>query len=498
MWKYQLFSAVSIIALTAASPSFAEDPNTGGEESCLTQQTDIFRNPFSADSAHHRPIGSDAEYSSNDEASTQEIRNAGFGNINTNNGWGVNVYQVKDGDPTVTVTAIEDGEGYKGGAGLPVTMRIPEGAHNKNSDDGLIAVVDGDTAHEFYVFKWNNGHPTAKLHYEVNLKELGHTTNGERVGMTAGGTALMMGLLRGYEINTPGCKIQHVLQVALSHGNYPNSCPEQLEGESVWPAVSTDWFCKASPGSCKGNIPYGSLLALPRSVNLSDYKLSEPGQRLAEAMQNYGAYVIDGALCAIMRADQFVTDETRKALIVDMHKIWSNIRIVKNNKKDQTTSGGGETCAENNAYNSPQQQYVASGSKCGGTTPPPGNNEEPPHDTPPPDNTNPPENPVTPGSPPKDNPDSQPIDNPKYNDPPKQENPPKKENPKHAYPTPIDPIPVDPSPSGPPTYPAPADPPKDNVDNTMKEKISQWLWENLDHSKEGFKTFWNWMQVIFS
>jgi hypothetical protein len=50
---------------------------------------------------------------------------------------------------------------------------------------------------------------------------LGHgTRRGERVGTSASGVAAMFGPLRGHEINTPGYRIEHALQMVL-----PRSVP---------------------------------------------------------------------------------------------------------------------------------------------------------------------------------------------------------------------------------------------------------------------------------
>jgi hypothetical protein len=127
----------------------------------------------------------------------------------------------------------------------------------------------------------------------------------------------------------------------------------QLQNKVVWPAISTDWYCKPHPELCSGNIPYGALLALPPNVNIAALGLSEPGRRIAEALKNYGVYAVDGSSCPTLRGDHYITASVKTALTADMRKIYPNLRMVLNNAKDQTASGGGTARAENCAFDSP-------------------------------------------------------------------------------------------------------------------------------------------------
>jgi hypothetical protein len=129
----------------------------------------------------------------------------------------------------------------------------------------------------------------------------------------------------------------------------------QLQNKVVWPAAFTDGYCKTNPGLCSGNIPYGALLALPPSANIAGLGLSEPGRRLAAALQNYGAYAVDGSSCPTLRGDQNINGGVRQTLINDMRKLYPLLRMVLNNSAGQTASGGGTPRAENYAFNSPDR-----------------------------------------------------------------------------------------------------------------------------------------------
>ena len=116
---------------------------------------------------------------------------------------------------------------------------------------------------------------------------------GARLGGSASGLPGLFGIIRGHEVNTPDTRSSMPCKSRF-HTMAP--CGDQLQNKIVWPAISTDWFCKSRPELCSGNIPYGALLALPPSVNIAGLGLSEPGRRLAAALQNYGTYAVDGTV----------------------------------------------------------------------------------------------------------------------------------------------------------------------------------------------------------
>jgi hypothetical protein len=305
---------------------------------------DTFVNPFAAASAHHRPIGSGAVFADAKHPSTLSLRKAGFSNINVDNGWGTNLYQSTPTDPLMTVRP------SGGNEGLPVTLRVPVGVNNGSKTDSVVVIVDeAGVAHQFYQWRWNDGKPTARIHKTWDPKGPGHAS--ARVGTSASGVAGMFGLLRGEEANTPGYRIEHALQMAM---DAKGACGMMLKSQVVWPAVSADGFCK-DRRYCRGNIPYGALLALPPTVDIGRLKLSDPGQRLATALQDYGAYVIDNSECPTIRGDQHVNDGVRLAMVKDMKKLYPLLRMVLNNSAGQSASGGGVPLAENCAFDSPDR-----------------------------------------------------------------------------------------------------------------------------------------------
>lgn len=333
-----------LAATLAAMPLLLAAPASAGP---CQAPADAFANPFNKASALHRPIGSGAVYASDSHATTLALKRAPFSNINSNNGWGINVYKGTSSDPYLKVT---NGGPYN--YGLPVSLRVPAGAHNQSTTDAAIVIHDTTTniTHEFYYWRWNNGKPTASIHYQWDIRGAGHTgPGGARTGTSASGVAGMFGLLRGHEVNATGYKIQHALQMAL---DAQGKCGMMLKKQAVWPASSTDGFC-SSGKNCTGAIPYGALLALPPSVSVDSLGLSEPGKRLAKALQDYGVYVVDNSQCPTLRGDQFISASVKQALTNDMRKVYPRLRMVLNNSSSQSVAGGGTARAPNCAIDAP-------------------------------------------------------------------------------------------------------------------------------------------------
>jgi hypothetical protein len=307
---------------------------------------DVFLNPFNKNSAHHRPIGTGAQYASNSHPATRDWLKARRFNVNAGGPWGADVVAVGASDPLFTISAA----GSR--VGLPATVRLPKGGlvtkvgyNQYGSTDGVSVIHDrtNNSVTEFFQYKWNNGRPTASIRRQWDIRGLGHgTRSGERLGTSASGVAMMFGLLRGHEINTPGYRIGHALQIALPR--LPGQ-PMMLSRQVVPPATNTDGSAKQG-GNNTGNIPYGALLALPPSVNISKLGLSEPGRRLAEAIRDYGMYVVDGGGPTI-RADQNVSKQVLSQIWNDIGKFYPHIRMVLNNNLGSPVAGGGKALAPN-------------------------------------------------------------------------------------------------------------------------------------------------------
>ena len=90
----------------------------------------------------------------------------------------------------------------------------------------------------------------------------------------------MGGLIRTWEIQAGA--IRHALAIALTRS--------RMEASYVPPAGAVD----GDSSGYGGTIPMGQLIALPRSTSIDSLGLTSPvGRLIAQALQTYGAYVVD-------------------------------------------------------------------------------------------------------------------------------------------------------------------------------------------------------------
>jgi hypothetical protein len=280
------------------------------------------------------------------------LKATGFA-VNVGAPWGVSVATTQASDPFKTVTA----KAYcDPPSQVPVSLRFPAAGFQtkivlnaSGCTDGVVVIYDNPTGtpHQLRQYDWSNGNPTAGQYRTWDIKGLGHGTRmGGRLGTSASGVAALFGVLRSNEMNAPGRKIEHALQMALPA--HPG-CNVMLSKDILLPAVSRDNGA-SNPANNLGHIPYGALLALPPSVNIDSLGLSEPGKRLAQAIRDYGIYVVDTGGCSngAIRADQYVDKSKIKA---DITKIYPLIRRVLNNDVlGSPVAGGGDPLAPNCAF----------------------------------------------------------------------------------------------------------------------------------------------------
>jgi len=361
-------SAVDADAELDAVPALERDllldgtsADAGGAVGTCYLKGDLYLNPFNQQSAHHRPVGSGAQYAGASHPATKDWLKASTLGINVGAPWGVSTARTVATDPFMTIAGYTQCGTV---SQLPVTIRLPKAGfvtkvvyNPSGCTDGVVVVYDqpGGTPHQIRQYDWNGGKPRGGQYRTWPIKGLGHGVKpGDRVGTSASGVAALFGLLHGEEINTPGHPVQHALQMVLPRTN-PSSCNVMIGKTFELPAVSMDGGWQ-SPTANTGNIPYGALLALPPSVNLGGLGLSEPGKRLAQALRDYGIYLVDGGGCAngAIRADQHIDGTTLKLLKQDIPKLYKEMRMVLNNDVlGSPVSGGGAPLAPNCAFDAP-------------------------------------------------------------------------------------------------------------------------------------------------
>ena len=310
---------------------------------CFAQdhQNDWFYNPFNQHSAHHRPIGTGAVYADENHPAVQDWLMGSRININVGDRpHGLFMIDADEEGPLLEVNRRRE----TGASGLPVTMRFPAGGVDidfPSHFDGNMTVYDRtiDLFNHLRVYAWNGGNPVALQHRSYRPDITGHGTKlGERTGTSASGVAAPFGILRGWEVKKKDHPIGHALQLCVL-GRSREGDDLMLGREVWWPAVSMDGWVLSDSTSNTGNIPYGSLWAIPPvekgGPDLDKLGLTEAGRKLAECIRDYGMYVVDNAAGPAIRADQNFSESLRNELVEETRKIYPYIRMVLNSVPEE-------------------------------------------------------------------------------------------------------------------------------------------------------------------
>lgn len=333
--------------------------HTAAQAACSSPRNNLYLNPFNKASAHHRPIGVGASFASATHPATVDWLKATLFNVNPGTPFGTHMVETVGTEPLQTIAPLAICDKV---IGLPAAIPMPTSGLNTFLQNNTNGCPDGDVVifdrsasrpHHLRQFQYVNGRPTAGQYRTFDVRGLGHGTRPlQRLGMAASGVAGMFGVLRGHEINTPGYQIEHALRMGLPR---KAGCNIMLSQEIVLPATGRDQSA-TSPGNNTGHIPYGGLLALPRNIHVTALGLSEPGIRLAHAIQRYGIYVGDGGGCGAgaLEADQLVDPAIKRTLRNDIIKLHRHVRLVLNNDVlGSPVAGGGTPLGPNCAFDAP-------------------------------------------------------------------------------------------------------------------------------------------------
>lgn len=197
-----------------------------------------------------------------------------------------------------------------------------------------------DPKHQYVDESWH-ARPRASGGFDVfgytrnSLTDSGIGKGGERA---YGGSAIA-GLIRKGELSSG---IRHALALAIPHSQMKCIVSGSTPSDScdpVWPASKVD---DSARSRYKGAIPMGQLVSIPVDVDLSSLGLTASGLRLAQALQDYGAYVVDGSDDFVLYAEPSVSTELVGAR-KDVAAIRALLRCVTNNSA--TRVGGGDATA---------------------------------------------------------------------------------------------------------------------------------------------------------
>ncbi|MBK8200619.1 MAG: hypothetical protein IPK75_19970 [Acidobacteria bacterium] len=340
------------------------------------------KHPFGEGAARHRPIGGGAEYGTTGHGNYIDLMSApgigiskargevnnGLGGAGANNyghGWAIS----NGSDPSVTVVANKNGN-----LGLPFTLRIPRyftgGNSNGGADQG-VTILDTTTGivsqfFQFYRINDNNANAAGRRTYSLTGRDSAFPwPNGIRISSSASGIAQMAVNLFGFEINpADGPPIQHPMGLILGRFDAPTHAANQLAKVFIWPASSTDTL---NANSNKGSIPYGRLFAIPPvskgGPNFDSLSFINTPQRrrYAQALREYGLYVVDGGQDNSQRADQYLDGGVRTSIMTMNSQLKQYLRPVLNNNAGDATAGGGESIGGSPcAYNQPGITWRAS------------------------------------------------------------------------------------------------------------------------------------------
>ena len=303
-------------------------------------QNDWYYNPFNQYSAHHRAIGTGAIYADEDHPAVQDWLKGSRIAMNVGDKpHGLFMIDADEDGPVLTVNKRQEW----GTSGLPVDMRFPSGGVNidfPDHFDGNMTVYDRtiDVFNHLRVYAWNDGNPVAMQHRAYRPDIVGHGSKlMERTGTSASGVAAPFGILRGWEVEKEGHPIGHALQLSLPGQSGYSAM--MLGREVWWPAVSMDGWVLRDSTNNTGNIPYGSLWAIPPEdkggPDLTTLGLTEKGMRLAEAIRDYGMYVVDNSAGPAIRCDQNFHWEVRAELVDATRKFYKYIRLVVNSVPEE-------------------------------------------------------------------------------------------------------------------------------------------------------------------
>lgn len=192
--------------------------------------------------------------------------------------WSHPVYQATRGDTLYNVIDLENRR--------TITFPVPATARPDPQSDGHMYVIsaNGRQVLEMIGVKLDGLVITAHRAALVDLFGPGIHVDptSQFPGVRASDASGLGGLLLSREISA--AKIEHALTFALP--------AQYLKHGPVWPSSREDYW---GFRQYRGSVPIGSLVAIPKGLDLTKLQLSPAGRALARALQQYGAYCSDQA-----------------------------------------------------------------------------------------------------------------------------------------------------------------------------------------------------------
>lgn len=212
------------------------------------------------------------------------------------------------------------------------TFNLPPGACPSPDSDGMMAVFqpDGWVVDLYAGVVTSDGRVLATMASWIDVR-------GDGTGWWNGRRASMLpsfaGLIRDGEIDAGHIPHALALQVPAT----------MLARAFVWPAFAFDRDADYS-----GSLPMGALLAIPSWVDIDGLGLSRRGRAIAQAAQDYGAYVVDRGGGGITFLAELGASDIRWAADASGPGWWHDIQVIKNSlyrvaNNGPSSRGGGGT-----------------------------------------------------------------------------------------------------------------------------------------------------------
>ena len=299
--------------LGVAAPAGAAPVPAGGSDGRAAVR-DLYRQPFSWDSPWNLPLATSARYVPFDSGASriyldiEDISVDPAFPVRTLNASGRSVRVHTDPELTAdgswnhcATFLVDDGGRRTVVQGQP--LRLERG---------------GDPSYEY---AWP----------EVSLTSTGLPGCHGGSGLSGLGGSVRVGEIRGPE------PIRHALKISL---NCSRSCSTAERGFR-WPATKADGYYAGHYGGKNPGVRMGSLMAIPPDADLSGITAPDV-RKVAEAMQTYGAYVVDdtfGRTTNSLSVQAGAQEELPNLESGQMREVFRLLDLVDNNAPE--TPGGG-------------------------------------------------------------------------------------------------------------------------------------------------------------
>ncbi len=321
--------AVTVLSLFAAcsgsgpkrAPPRSTATRSAGTPPAVVRARDPAQWPFDDASPWNTPIGTQATLSSPAQPCTVSLITRSSEATISSSLWSVQPIVASTSDPEMPVRV--KGE-VREVIHVPVDAKPSDPQVSQNGDADLVVI---DPTHRYADELWRARRTRdgweGDAYVRNDLDGPGVGTGGIRA---YGGSALG-GLIRADELRRHS--IPHALALALTR--------DQMRYGPVWPAIFEDSFNPFYPYA--GNVPMGSLVALPRFINVDALGFSPATTAIAHALQDYGAYVVDSSanftFFAEPSADPFIGHARN-----DFERLQSLLRCVTDNGPDSVGGAG--------------------------------------------------------------------------------------------------------------------------------------------------------------